>query len=248
MRTYTNLAWPDDPYRTSQQLYRRPSPILASIAISLPAQLPSPAPAAVAVAYLPLHRTRAITVAEDTLTFGFRVASTADAEKVGELAELADLDLMQARRHAAVLVGHDLPLHLRALRNAAPGQITRGLDAIEADWADRTAQPRASATLVDIGTDLGDGSKDLASVFREAAVIPTPASLTSHDPPDAMTAEHLAAAITEQALAIALVVARHLGRYHWDGVLATSQVMAAAAWDLFQYAAWDHASCPQPVP
>ena len=26
MRTYTNLAWPDDPYRASQQLYRRPVP------------------------------------------------------------------------------------------------------------------------------------------------------------------------------------------------------------------------------
>ncbi len=248
MRTYTNLAWPDDPYRTSQQLYRRPSPILASVAISLPAQPACAVPAAVAVACLPLHRTRAITVTGDTLTFGFRVASTADAEKVGELAELADLDLMQARRHAAVLVGHDLPLYLRALRNAAPGQITRGLDAMEADWADRKAQPRGSATLVDIGADMDDGSKDLAGAFHGAAVSPSPASLTSHDQSDAVTAEYLAAAVTEQALAIALVGARHLGRYRWDGVLATAQIMAAATWDLFQYAAWNHTSCPQPVP
>jgi hypothetical protein len=248
MRTYTNLAWPDDPYRTSQQLYRRPSPVLASVAISLPAQPACTVPAAVAVAYLPLHRTRAITVTEATLTFGFRAASTVDAENVRELAELADLDLMQARRHAAVLAGHYLPPHLRALRNAGPGPITRGLDAREADWADRKAQLRGSATLVDIGADMGDGSTDLAGACRGAAVISSPPSLTSQDPSGAVTAEYLAAAVIEQALAIALVGARHLGHYRWDGVLATAQVMAAATWDLFQYVTWDHASCPQPVP
>lgn len=205
-------------------------------------------PAAVAVAYLPLHRTRAITITEATLTFGFRAASTVDADNVRELAELADLDLMQARRHAAALAGHDLPPHLRVLRNAAPGPITRGLDAMEADWADRKTQPRGSATLVDIGADMGDGSKDLADACHGAAVILSPADLSSQHPSDGLTAEYLAAAVTEQALAIALVGARHLGHYRWDGVLATAQVMAAATWDLFEYATWDHASCPQPVP
>jgi hypothetical protein len=121
MRIYTNLAWPDDPYRTSQQLYRRPSPVLAAVAVLLPEQPACVVPAAVAVAYLPLHRTRAITVTEGTLAFGFRAFSTFDAEDVRELAGLADLDLMQARRHASLLAGHCLPGHLRALRQAAPG-------------------------------------------------------------------------------------------------------------------------------
>jgi hypothetical protein len=79
MRTYTNLAWPDDPYRASQQPYARPSPMLAAFAVVPPGQCAVMAPAAVAVAYLPLHRTRAITVTEDTLAFGFRAASTAGA-------------------------------------------------------------------------------------------------------------------------------------------------------------------------
>ena len=78
MRTYTNLAWPDDPYRASQQLYRRPSPMLAGFAVVPPGQ--SMATAAIAVAYLPLHRTRAITVTEGTLASGFRAACTADGD------------------------------------------------------------------------------------------------------------------------------------------------------------------------
>ena len=32
MHVYTNMAWPDDPYRTGQQLYRRPAPRLAAFA------------------------------------------------------------------------------------------------------------------------------------------------------------------------------------------------------------------------
>ena len=32
MRQYTNLAWPDAPYRTQRQLDRRPGPLLAAFA------------------------------------------------------------------------------------------------------------------------------------------------------------------------------------------------------------------------
>ncbi len=35
----------------------------------------------------------------------------------------------------------------------------------------------------------------------------------------------------EQALAIALLCARHQGRYEWDGTLDTKTVMTASAWD-----------------
>ena len=77
MQTWTNLAWPDDPYRTGQQLYRRPAPRLAAFT-TWPAVTSGPAvPATTAVVYLPLHRTRPVTVTAQTLTFGFRAASTA---------------------------------------------------------------------------------------------------------------------------------------------------------------------------
>ena len=105
MRTYTNMTWPDDPYRTGQQLYRRPVPRLAAFTAERTAADGRPGPAAVAIVYLPLHRTQAISVTEQTLTFGFRAASTDDAAEAPGLAAVADLDLMQARRHAAVLAG-----------------------------------------------------------------------------------------------------------------------------------------------
>ena len=73
------------------------------------------------------------------MAFGFRAASTADAGSIPELAGLADLDLMQARRHARFLAGHELSADLRALREAAPGRATRGLAAVAAGWADRQA-------------------------------------------------------------------------------------------------------------
>jgi hypothetical protein len=50
----------------------------------------------------------------------------------------------------------------------------------------------------------------------------------------------------ERALAIALVCARHLGRYRWDGTLHTGPVIAAAAWDRFSCLGPDGFSCLAP--
>jgi hypothetical protein len=247
MRTYTNMAWPDDPYRASQQLYRRPSPMLAAFAVMPPGQCPVTAPAAVAVAYLPLHRTRAITVNQDTLAFGFRAASTADAACVPRLAGVADLDLMQARRHARFLAGHALAADLHALREAASGLPARGLTAVESGWADRPLGARGAATMIEIR----DGSHDLADTCRQAWVLASPAStasdVTAGHPAEPWTAERLAAAAAERALVIALACARGVDRYRWEGTICTARIMAATAWDLFPSAAWDDTSCDQPV-
>jgi len=37
MLTWTNMTRPEDPYRTGQQLYRRPSPQLAAFTVTTPA-------------------------------------------------------------------------------------------------------------------------------------------------------------------------------------------------------------------
>jgi hypothetical protein len=42
---------------------------------------------------------------------------------------------------------------------------------------------------------------------------------------------HPATLAVKRALVIALLFARHHGRYEWDGILDTGAVMAAAAWD-----------------
>jgi hypothetical protein len=45
----------------------------------------------------------------------------------------------------------------------------------------------------------------------------------------------------ERALAIALLCARHQGRYEWDGILDTKTVMTASAWDCLP---WPEAGAP----
>jgi hypothetical protein len=37
----------------------------------------------------------------------------------------------------------------------------------------------------------------------------------------------------ERALIVALVCARHLGRYTWEGTLNTGDIMTASTWDCF---------------
>jgi hypothetical protein len=67
-----------------------------------------------AIVYLPLHRSQAMSVTEQTLTFGFRAATTNHPADLPALAAVAGLDLMQARRHAAVLARHLLAADLAA--------------------------------------------------------------------------------------------------------------------------------------
>jgi hypothetical protein len=245
MFTCTNLAWADDPYRTGQQLYKRPSPMLAAFTVLSAGQRAVTAPAAIAVGYLLLHRTRAIEVTEDTVSFGFRAASTAGDGGVRDLVRIADLDLMQARRHARFLAGHALADGLRSLREAEPGRAACGLAAVEAAWADRRSRRRGTAAMIDIG----EGHRDLAAICRGAAITASPASMAREFscPAEPGAAEQLAAAAAEQALVIALACARALGRYRWEGTLRTARVMTATAWDLFPHVAWHHTRREQPA-
>jgi hypothetical protein len=50
---------------------------------------------------------------------------------------------------------------------------------------------------------------------------------------DPAAARMLAALLVERALIMALVCARHLGRYNWDGTLDIADIMAASTWDCF---------------
>jgi hypothetical protein len=227
MLTYTNMTWPDDPYRTGQQLYRRPVPRLAAFAVERAATGDCPASAAVAIVYLPLHRTQAISVTEQTLTFGFRAASIDDAAEAPGLAAVADLDLMQARRHAAVLAGHLLAGDLAVLRQAGDAAALRGLAAVKHEWAARGKATGRAATF-DCGLDL-PGCPPLGRACQQAGIAVGPGgSWRGGDRPAGRQAAALA---VERALMIALVCARHQGRYEWTGTLSIGQVMAATTWD-----------------
>jgi hypothetical protein len=227
MRTYTNLAWPDDPYRTGQQLYRRPVPRLAAFTSGRAAAAGPQAPWAVAVVYLPLHRTRAVAVTEQTLTFGFRAVGIDDPAGLPALAAVAGLDLLQARRHAAVLAGHQMAGDLAALRQAAGASELRGLAAVELEWAARVQAP-GRAVMFDCSLDLA-GSPPLEHACQQAGIV---TGLAGSCGADRLASRRQAAALAvERALMIALVCARHQGRYEWTGTLRTGQLIAAAAWD-----------------
>lgn len=235
MRTWTNLAWPDDPYRTGQQLYRKPPWRLAAFTAWPSLTGGQPVPATTAIVYLPLHRTRPVTVTGQTLTFGFRAASTSDAADVPAVAAVADLDLMQARRHAAVLAGYHLDHDLAALQRADGMTVRRGLSAVAGDWADRSPAP-GRAALFDGGLDL-PGALPLGQACQQQGIRPMGTETVRQE------GWHPATLSVERALVIALLCARHLGRYEWTGTLDTRPVMAASAWDCLP---WPEPAAPAP--
>jgi hypothetical protein len=233
MKIYTNMAWPDDPHRTGQQLYRRPAPRLAAFTAGRAARVNRMAPTSAAVVYLPLHRTQALAVTGQTVAFGFHAASISGEAEAPALAQVADLDLMQARRHAAILAGHLLAGDLAALRALAGDGVLRGVTTVEREWADRSAPVKGRAVMLDCGLDL-PGAASLAQACRQALI--TVSDSGARAAPDEPTAGELAAvAAVERALVIALMSARHLDRYTWERTLHSDEIMAASAWDCFPY-------------
>ena len=228
MQIYTNMAWPNDPYRTGQQLYPRPAPQLAAFTMESSRARGSLITTSAAIVYLPLHRTRPVTVTGQTLTFGFRAASITSEAEAGALAGIADLHLSQARRHAAILTGSMLSRTLAELQLLA-GITLRGLSAVQQEWASRHAPAQGRAAMFDCPGDL-PGQPFLEDAYQQAGLTTRPGYLPA-GPDDTAAAEMLAALMVERALVIALVCAWYLGRYGWDGTLNTGDIMAASTWD-----------------
>jgi hypothetical protein len=224
MRTWTNMTWPDDPYRTGQQLYRRPAPRLVAFTTWPTLTGGEPALVTAAIVYLPLHRTRAVTVTGQTLAFGFRASAPSDMSEMRQVAAVADLDLMQARRHAAMLAGYVLLDDLAALRQADGVLVRRGLATMMDEWPSN-GPAAGRTTMIDYGLDPSGSPLPLRQACLQADVNPVSAEAARQE------GWHPAALAVERALAIALLSARHQGCYDWNGTLDTSVVMAASAWD-----------------
>ena len=84
-----------------------------------------------------------------------------------------------------------------------------------------------AACVVPAGTVAGPQDSVPATIAHEPQ--PAPWFAICHESPDADT--------VGAALAIALVCARHLGRYEWEETLDTRQLMACNAWDCLPGAA-----------
>jgi hypothetical protein len=225
MRCYTNLAWPEDPYRTGQQLYRRTGPRLAAFSLYHSGLT------AAAIVYLPLNRTQTLPVTARTLAFGFHAVSISDPAEAPTLARAVDLYLLQACHHAAILAGHLLPDDLAALTELALGTPLRGVTATGQAWAHRAAADRGRAAMLDCGHDL-PGIKSLARLCTLAHVS-CPACTEALEPTG--DEEEAAARVTGRAMALALAAARYLGRYRWEGILSVDEVLAIGAWDCFPH-------------
>jgi hypothetical protein len=92
------------------------------------------------------------------------------------------------------------------------------------DWADRS--PAAGrALLVDCDLDLPGAGLPLGQACQQAGISPTGTGAAGQG------TSHPATLAVKRTLVIALLCARHQGRYEWDGVLDTEEVMAAATWD-----------------
>jgi hypothetical protein len=146
---------------------------------------------------------------------------------------------MQARRHATVLAGYHLDKDLAALQQADKVTGHRGLAAVAGDWADRSPAP-GRAALFDCDLDL-PGGLSLGQACQQAGISPMTTVGTANE------GGYQATLAVERALAIALVCARHQGRYEWGGILDTKTVMTASAWDCLPWPPAEAAGADVPL-
>jgi hypothetical protein len=126
---------------------------------------------------------------------------------------------------------------LAALRQAGGTVALRGLAAVEREWAARGEVTGRAATF-DCGLDLPD-APPLERACQQAGIVIGPGG--SWPGADRAAGRQAAVLAVERALMIALVCARHQGRYEWAGTLSIGPVMAAATWDCLP---WPGAATP----
>ncbi|MFF0577604.1 hypothetical protein [Streptosporangium saharense] len=241
MRVFTNMAWPDDPYGTGRQVYRRTQPpMLAAFAVQWVNDGDQALLVSAAMVYLRLHRTHPVALDPATIQFGFRCVVPEHTDETGQLITTADLDLLQARRHAAVLTGHSLLADLHRLAKAS-ALLRRGISAVEADWTQRRTTQRNLAQMIDTA-DTKLAGDDLLHRCLWARIEPHTAPhclalpiafVSKHQQGDPDAQEWLALATVEKALIVALTASRLADRCRWVGRTDISQLLAATAWDAF---------------
>ncbi len=125
---------------------------------------------------------------------------------------------MQARRHAAVLAGHRLPadLHLPPEAHSSHGCTRAGGGGGGLGRTPHSPAGHRNDVRLPLTTCPAPG--DLVQASRYAGIAPV-ADCSQQQPTDM---ELIAALAVERALVIALVCARHQGRYEWAGTLGTA--------------------------
>lgn len=220
MRQTTNLAWPTTPFGASQRPFGKSRPMLAALTVTTTGDRRL---LSAGLVYLTVDSTRTLTLNGthgQVLRFGYEVMTLNRAEPAEVLARVVDARLVACRREAKFVAGHDLAGDLEWLaKHAEGGRHVPGIDSVGELWADRTRKGRAVARMVDTAHDTDSFALDL----DEACML---AKLHSHHIGEPSTR----ATITE-ALGVALIAARHTGRYDWDRMLDLDEIVTEAAWD-----------------
>ena len=234
MRDVTNLQWPEAPFGAEQRPFGRRWDMLAAFAIDWADRPDAEAiPVAAATVYLRVRRHgSAYDISADTLSIGFRATVLDDPAEVPDLLGVVDRALTRARRHAAILAGHDLDIDLSQMMALSETPLRGALGVAEA-WADRTTKGRGLALMVDTDAE--------ASATGAALDMPVagPWMAPMLDGPICTTTA--ARAVLARALAIGLTAAVHAGRYQWEGTFPVGAAVDRAAWDILSTDAPDAA-------
>jgi hypothetical protein len=242
MLTYTNMAWPEQPYGASQRPFGQPPRLLAAITLDWAKHDDAEVPLCASIVYVRLARRDTITLNERAFAFGFRTAYTDQPTDHAALVRLVDTDLVRSRVHAHVLAAHGLADHLAALRTAAGNTPVPGVTSVERAWTTREQVRRGSARLFDTHHDTtapepaglaaacgGRGLEvDLAGPGVSAEL-----HATYQRTADPAAAERLALANLRRTLSVALVALATLTLYRWDGPVTVDKLLHANAWDCF---------------
>lgn len=239
MRLYTNLAWPEDPFGTGQ-LWRRALRLIAGIKVYWDDQGNDESFYGFAFAYLRVPRVhkRPVMINGEKLGFGFKALGTScDGEKADLCKEL-DLDLMQARRHAEAIAGHQLRDTLSRVKNEYAA--IRGVGAIIDEWGEVGSSGEHRATICDMAQD-NLKAVELEKYSRSMNLLPS--KIISREEVDrtanlggsaSVSAwEGAIAKMVQEALLVALIGSAHFGFYRWEDPISIKDVLINHTWDCF---------------
>ncbi|GAA2471471.1 hypothetical protein Ahu01nite_078840 [Winogradskya humida] len=233
MHDFTNLGWPETPFGADQRPFGQHVDMLAACTFDwTPGQDGPPRPVAVSLVYLRIRRRgSSYQVSDDTLSIGFYTTVIDDAAEVPRLLTVADRALTRARRHAAIVAGHQLGADLARI-NALAEVPLRGVDGMRAAWNDQEKQ-RGLAVIVDTGTEAGMTGADLGTPLE-----PTPMQI----PECRHCAGEVARRALARCLAVGLTAALHTSRYTWEGTFRVPDAIERAGWDVLSSPGED--GCP----
>jgi hypothetical protein len=256
VREFTNLQWPQTPFGADKRPFPHVVHLVAATAVQWADDGERAVPMAAAMLYLPVPRTGTREFEAATVHFGYRVVALERADDAPDVAAAVDGHLVQARRHAVAVAAHGYLDDARALSLWSP-EHTAGITSVAEAWLDRSAVERKTAQPVETGEDLHDQNPALSIVcqrhglavvegaqglLRTGEVQAAYERMFAYDddtPPSATIREQavqtLAHGAVYQALAVALLAAKHLERGTWQRPFMIGDAVERETWDAFPH-------------